>query len=127
MVVASKFNGEPLPRIPAHNVNNTIKMDFLKSSKKLKNSFFSISSTAYFAQNRISDFEENTSAYFLISSSVGTTIQLETFPVELSFAVSNLFNERYSNHLSRLKPNGIYDMGRNFMISLKVPFSMKGS
>ena len=40
---------------------------------------------------------------------------------KLSVNVTNLFDKVYINHLSLLKPLGIYDMGRNISLSVNVP------
>jgi iron complex outermembrane receptor protein len=39
----------------------------------------------------------------------------------ITLSGTNLTNETYINHLSRLKPDGIFNMGRNINIGLTYP------
>ncbi|MCB9361303.1 MAG: TonB-dependent receptor [Flavobacteriales bacterium] len=124
MVIGKRSNGDYLPRIPAHNLLNTIKAE-LKDIKSVKNLFLSIESNTIFEQNNIDEFEMKTPAYVVLGAKIGGDIYLGNQPLIVSLGVTNLLNQKYYNHLSRLKPDGIYDMGTNFVVSLKVPFNIK--
>ena len=124
MVIAKNSNGEYLPRIPAFNLSNTLKLD-LKNWKKLENSFISLTANTTFAQNFISDFETPTDLYVLLDVKIGTELKVGKQNLEISIGATNLLNKTYYNHLSRLKADGIYDMGRNLVVSVKVPFGIK--
>ena len=124
MVIAKNSKGEYLPRIPAFNLSNTLKLD-LKNWKKLENSFISLTANTTFAQNFISDFETPTDLYVLLDAKIGTELKLGKQNLEISIGATNLLNKTYYNHLSRLKADGIYDMGRNLVVSVKVPFGIK--
>ena len=39
----------------------------------------------------------------------------------MNLSANNLLNEKYFDHLSRYKNEGIYNMGRNFVVKLSVP------
>ncbi len=125
MVVAKDQQGNFLPRIPAFNLSNTLKVE-LKNWKKLENSFISLTANTIFAQNQIADFETPTSSYVLLDAKIGTELKVGKQNMEISVGVTNLLNKVYYNHLSRLKADGIYDIGRNFVLSVKVPFWIKG-
>lgn len=126
MVIAKNSNGEYLPRIPAFNLSNTLKLD-LKNWKKLENSFISFTTNTIFAQNFIADFETPTNSYILLDAKIGTELKLGKQRLELSIGATNLLNQSYYNHLSQLKADGIYDMGRNLVVSVKVPFGIINS
>lgn len=121
MVIAKKSDGTPLPRIPANNLKFTFKAE-IKDFKYLKYPFISFSTDVYFAQNKISFSETSTSDYTLLNAKVGGDILFGKQILKLSIGVSNILDIKYYNHLSRLKPEGIYNMGRNFTLSLKLPF-----
>lgn len=125
MVIAKNQQGNFLPRIPAFNLSNTLKVE-LKNWKKVENSFISLTANTIFAQNQIADFETPTSAYVLLDAKIGTELKIGKQNMEISVGATNLLNQPYYNHLSRLKADGIYDMGRNFVLSVKVPFGIKG-
>ena len=124
MVIAKNSQGEYLPRIPAFNLSNTLKVE-LKNWKKIENSFISLTANTTYAQNLISEFETPTGLYVLLDAKIGTELKLGKQNMEISVGISNLLNKTYYNHLSRLKADGIYDMGRNLVVSVKVPFGIK--
>ncbi len=103
---------------------NTLKFE-LKNRKKWENSFISLTANTIFAQNQIADFETTTASYLLLDAKIGTELKVGKQNMELSIGASNLLNKSYYNHLSRLKADGIYDMGRNLVVSVKVPFGIK--
>lgn len=123
MVVAKDEKGNYLPRIPAFNLNNTLKVE-LDNYKSLENPFFSITTNTIFAQNNFAEFETTTPSYVLLNAKVGADFALGKQKMEISIGATNLLNTQFYNHLSRLKPDGIYDMGRNFVFSVKVPFGI---
>lgn len=125
MVIAKDRQGNYLPRIPAFNLNNTLKVE-LNNFKKCENPFISLTTNTIFAQNNFAEFETATPSYVLLSAKVGADFALGKQKLEISIGATNLLNTKFYNHLSRLKPDGIYDMGRNFVLSVKVPFGIKG-
>lgn len=125
MVIAKDQQGNFLPRIPAFNLSNTLKFE-LKNWKKWENSFISLTANTIFAQNQITDFETPTASYLLLDAKIGTELKVGKQNLEISVGATNLLNTTYYNHLSRLKTDGIYDMGRNLVVSVKVPFGIKG-
>ena len=109
-------NDSYLPLIPANSLNNTVRVEY--NTKWLDKGYAFIKLNSTFKQNNVSGFETTTSGYDLLSVGFGGIVKL--FDNELSIAISgsNLTDKEYINHLSRLKPEGIYNMGRNFNIGL---------
>ncbi|MFV0541570.1 MAG: TonB-dependent receptor [Aestuariibaculum sp.] len=109
-------NKNYLPLIPANTLTNTLRVEF--DDFWLNKSFVFLKLTSTFNQNHISDFETRTGGYSLLDTGLGG--HFKVFNNEVSFTVSatNLTNKTYISHLSRLKPNGIYNMGRNINIGL---------
>ena len=70
-------------------------------------------------------FESVTDAYFLLHAGLGFKVRVQQQFLEFSVLASNLLNETYFDHLSTLKPMGLYNMGRNVTFNLVVPFGIK--
>ncbi|SFZ92850.1 iron complex outermembrane recepter protein [Flaviramulus basaltis] len=120
MVTGKQANDVFLPLIPANSLTNIIRLEFEKPWIKSGYAFIKLRTT--FKQTNISAFETNTDGYTLLSAGLGGSFTL--FKNELSVTVSgsNLTNKTYINHLSRLKPDGIFNMGRN--INLGFTYSL---
>jgi iron complex outermembrane receptor protein len=54
----------------------------------------------------------------------GTRIHLYQQPIMLSLQAQNLLNTRYLNHTSFYRLIELPEMGRNVILSLKVPFNI---
>ena len=121
IVIGKQKNGNYLPLIPANKFTNTLKTEF-KNKKWLQNGFGAITLESTFKQNNISEFETSTSGYNIVNLGVGGTIKLKTIDFNINLNMNNVFNESYISHLSRLKTNGIPNIGRNFITSLKFSF-----
>ncbi|HLV39009.1 TonB-dependent receptor [Xanthomarina sp.] len=115
-VTGKQDNDSYLPMIPANSLSNTLRVEFNTKWVDKLYSFVKLQST--FAQNHSNDFETNTPGYNLLSAGIGGNVSL--FKNNLNIAVSgtNLTNKTYINHLSRLKDEGIYNIGRNISVSL---------
>lgn len=116
MVTGKQNNGDYLPLIPANNLTNTLRIEFEKPWIKQGYAFVTLRSM--FNQNKISPFETSTDSFNLLSAGFGGSFNV--FKNELSIRISgtNLANKTYINHLSRLKPDGIFNMGRNINVGL---------
>ena len=66
----------------------------------------------------IGEFETKTNDYLLLTSGIGTDIQLKKSTFNLFLTASNLLNKQYLAHLSRLKTDGINNMGRNIVLGV---------
>ena len=120
-VTGKKQNGDYLPLIPANNWSNTIRTEF-----KIKNWFeagyATLNFTSTFNQNNVSGFETQSNGYTLVNLGVGGTVTLGKTMFDVNLNGNNLFDKRYIAHLSRLKNDGIPNIGRN--IVLGVNFSL---
>lgn len=105
-----------LPLIPANTLNNTIRVEFERNWFKEGYAYVKYSST--FNQKNVSDFESTTKGFNLLSAGFGATVKLFEKNLDISIAANNLTDERFTNHLSRLKPDGILNIGRNISFGL---------
>ncbi|WP_456438074.1 hypothetical protein, partial [Psychroserpens sp.] len=55
----------------------------------------------------------------------GGSVKLFENTLDISIAANNITNERNINHLSRLKPDGILNIGRNFSFGLNYTLSQE--
>lgn len=122
--VFGRANKENLPLIPPQKITTTLRAD-IKSVKAfaLKNLY--VQHIYSFAQNRVAAFETTTPAYNLLNAGASFTVKTGKQFVSINAGVSNLLNEKYFDHLSRLKAHGIYNIGRNFFITVSVPLEGK--
>jgi iron complex outermembrane recepter protein len=66
----------------------------------------------------VSQFETTTDGYSLLSAGFGAKAKLFNKELSFNFSANNITDKVYINHLSRLKPDGIPNMGRNFTLGL---------
>ena len=114
MVTGKQNQGNYLPLIPANTLSNIIRVEFEKPWLKKGYTFIKLRTT--FSQNNMSAFETNTNGYSILSAGFGGRFKLFKNDLEISVSGTNLINKRYINHLSRLKPDGIFNIGRNINI-----------
>lgn len=128
-----------LPFIPAPKLLTELRADFKKTGKSFKNLYLKAELDNYFRQNRAFtayNTETVTNGYTLVNAGVGTDIVSAKGNTlfTVNFAVNNLGDIAYQNHLSRLKyapenlatgRTGVYNMGRNFSVKLNVPLNFK--
>jgi iron complex outermembrane recepter protein len=118
-VTGKKSNSDYLPLIPANKLNSTLKVEF-KETKSIKESFSSINVEHFLNQNNTGLFETNTNDYTLLNFAVGSKIELSKVAIEFNFNINNLLNRNYISHLSRLKTDGIPNIGRNFIFGVNL-------
>ncbi|MBT8384577.1 MAG: TonB-dependent receptor, partial [Bacteroidia bacterium] len=118
MVIGKQENGDYLPLIPARELNNTLRTEFTMN-KWLQKGYASIKLQSVFDQNNISNFETVSTGYHLLHFSLGGEIKIYNTSFELNFNINNLLDTSYISHLSRLKSEGIQNIGRNMVIGLK--------
>ena len=107
---------EYLPLIPANSLTNTIRVEF--NSDAIQNSYAFIKLRSTFAQDNVNTFETTSDAYNLLSAGIGGTIKVFAHDMSVTLSATNLMNTEYVHHLSRLKPNGIFNMGYNVNLGL---------
>ncbi|MCG9791640.1 TonB-dependent receptor [Flavobacterium algicola] len=116
-VTGKKQNGDYLPLLPANNWNNTIRTEF-KIRDWLKDAFATLSYNATFSQKNVSGFETASSGYGLVNLGFGGNVTLGKTNFRINLNGNNLFNKSYIAHLSRLKTDGIPNIGRNIVFGL---------
>jgi iron complex outermembrane receptor protein len=116
-VTGKKENKDYLPLIPANNWNNTLRFE-LNDTSWLKESFATISLSSTFNQNNVSGFETRTGGYSIINLGLGGTFHFGKTKVEFTLNGNNIADKKYTAHLSRLKTDGISNMGKNWVLGL---------
>jgi iron complex outermembrane receptor protein len=71
-----------------------------------------------FNQNNSSAFETNTAKYTLLNLGFGGKIKVGSRIFELNLNGNNLLDQSYFSHLSRLKTDGIPNIGRNIILGV---------
>ena len=129
--------GEYLPLIPPLIFNSSLSQRFEPKSHWLTTMIPKFEMEYSAAQNKylaVGGTETATPAYTLFN--IGFTAEItyaDNEYIQLLFQANNLLNQVYQSHLSRLKyfeyyehsPSrryGIYNMGRNFVVKVIVPF-----
>jgi iron complex outermembrane receptor protein len=115
-VTGKQENDDYLPLIPANTINNTIRVEF--STKRLEEGYAFITYRTKLEQNNVSQFETMTDGYSLLSAGFGAKTKLFSNELSFNFSANNITDKMYINHLSRLKSDGIANMGRNFTLGL---------
>jgi iron complex outermembrane receptor protein len=116
-VTGKKQNGEYLPLIPANKWSNSIKTEF-KSGKVLKEGFAVVSVDYNLKQNNPSEFETKSNDYTLINFGLGGKINIGKSNFDVNLNANNLLNKTYISHLSRLKTDGIPNIGRTIVLGI---------
>ena len=115
-VTGKQDNGNYLPLIPANSITNTIRVEF--DTKIIQKNYAFIKLKSTFAQKNTSNFETSSAAYNLLSAGFGGTVNLFNKELNVTIAATNITDKTYLHHLSRLKPDGIFNPGRNIMLGL---------
>ena len=123
-VIGKQKNGDWLPMIPQNRIQGGIRIS-LKGLDVLKNNFVEINGNYAFKQDHITDHEEASDAYFLLNLGIGTSLKFGNQHFILSIHADNILDTQYMDHLSILREEGFYNMGRNISIKLSIPISGK--
>lgn len=116
----SLSDGGNLPFIPAPRLTSAIFWE-KKYDKTRASLFVEPEWVRCFEQNAPGQFETPTAGYNLINLHTGWTKKLNSHrSMEINLTAANIFNTVYADHLSRLKYYGLYNQGRNFILSVKM-------
>lgn len=111
-----------LPLIPANNLTNTVRVEFNNDKESsVRDGYAFITLKSIFNQNSISAFEEETDGYTLLNIGIGGHIQVFGQKMNVHISGNNILDKSYVSHLSRLKTDGILNIGRNINIGLSLP------
>ena len=108
----------PLSFSPPASMRNTI--TWKKNQFQIHAELYSIAN-----QNRVSKNESPTSGTNLINLGGNISIPIYNTMVDISLSLRNLLNNKYYNHLSFYRKVEIPEPGRNFQLSIKIPFKSK--
>jgi iron complex outermembrane receptor protein len=114
LMPSQKINTTFSASFPSRNVKTRSVLSLRKTSVYLQNRYS-------FAQNRVAENEAPTPAYSLLNAGLVLELGIMSQELQLDMAVNNLLNETYYDHLSRYKADGIYNMGRNLNIRIRLP------
>ena len=120
-VIGKQKSGVYLPLIPANSWTNTFRVEFTET-RRVKNTYASISLQTVFSQKNSNTFETSTSGYDLLNLSFGGDFTIHKIKFNSSIAINNVFNTSYINHLSRLKIDGIQNQARNLVLSININY-----
>lgn len=108
-----------LPFIPAVTLNNELRLE--PEINGLTGSFLKIGISNVFKQTRFDAFETETDGYTLLNAGIGASVKTRKSKVNIWITGQNLTDKVYYDHLSRYKPVGIYNMGRNITFGISTP------
>ena len=121
-VTGTLDNDESLPLIPANTFTNTLRVEFNKDATHwFKKGYGYITLRSVFDQNKISNFETITPGYSLLNLGIGGGVLFFGNEMNVRISINNALDKNYIAHLSRLKVDGISNIGRNISIGLQVP------
>jgi iron complex outermembrane receptor protein len=116
-VTGQQQNGDYLPLIPANNWNNSIRAEFERKNW-LSEGFAALTVSSTFSQDNVSGFETRSHGYTLVNLGFGGKVKLGKTAFDINLNGNNLFNRTYIAHLSRLKTDGVANIGRNLVLGL---------
>lgn len=118
-VTGKLSNDDYLPLIPANSLRNTFRVE-LHDGKTRKSSSAFVTLENTFDQKNVSDFETRTGGYSLLSAGIESSFQLQKVVLKLGVNGTNLTDKEYISHLSRFKPEGVFNIGQSINVNLKV-------
>ena len=71
-----------------------------------------------FKKSKVSAFETSSPGYAFVNLGLNSTITLKKSSLSISIAVQNLMNRSYTAHLSRLKADGLFNIGRTMSLGV---------
>ncbi|MCY1512496.1 Vitamin B12 transporter BtuB [compost metagenome] len=115
----NRASHSPLPFIPAASLSNELR--FEPEIKGIHDGFIRFGLNHAFKQGRFDTFETRTDGYTLIEAGIGGAFKVKQGKINVWLSGQNLSNKLYFNHLSRYKPVGIYNPGRNISFGVNIP------
>jgi iron complex outermembrane receptor protein len=116
-VTGKKQNEDNLPLIPANKWNNALKTEF-KPTKFIKDGFAVLNVDYTLDQNNPNQFETKSNDYTLVNLGFGGRITFGKTAFDVNLNANNLFDKTYISHLSRLKTDGVPNIGRNIVLGI---------
>jgi iron complex outermembrane receptor protein len=120
-VTGKLTSNDYLPLIPANSWTNTLRIEFDKTKKWIDKGYTFVTLQSVFSQNKVNAFETPSDGYNLLNCGLGGTVSVFEQPIDVRISANNILNKTYISHLSRLKIDGIPDIGRNISVGVSVP------
>ena len=120
-VTGKSSSDEYLPLIPANNITNTLRTEFVRKDSWLKSSYAFLTLKSVFKQDKVSGFETTTEGFSLLNIGFGGTVFIFKQSLDIRISGNNLLDRDYVSHLSRLKTDGISNIGRNINFGVSIP------
>lgn len=117
-VTGKQENGNYLPFIPAQKFWYEIRAE-KETLAFLKHPTIWMSALTALKQNKPSPYETETDGYTLVNAGINTEIKISNQLMNIGLLVNNIFDTKYFDHLSTLKPLNYYNQGRNVSLTLK--------
>lgn len=117
-------SGLALPFTPPLSVLGELEYTLPLNNGTFSDVFFSIFVQHFAAQNRVDRNEKATPGYTLANFSSGLDLTIRNQKFAFIFSVQNLADTKYMNHLSRYRLLNLPEQGRNFNVTMKVPFKL---
>ncbi len=111
-------DGNFTPYTPAQKITPLIRYNFKINSHLPIQSYTNIEYNL--AQNNTAPLEIATPEYALWNAGCSSIFQSGDKQIEIGLQVNNILDLAYFDHLSRFKNYGLLNIGRNFLISLKM-------
>ena len=109
-----------LPLMPANKWTNTLRVEWNKKDTQYRCYAFATLQT-FFDQNKVAEYETKTPRYNLFNVGIGGDIKVFDHKIGYKISGNNLFDKNYVSHLSRLKTDGIANIGRNIAFNVSIP------
>jgi iron complex outermembrane receptor protein len=123
LLIGKKTDDEYLPLMPADKIILNADIE-LPAAGVFSGNNFHIGLRNYLKQTHTAGNETPTPGYTLLDAGISSTIYWGNVPINLAVNATNILDKVYVNHLSLLKPLGVFDIGRNISLSANVPFTM---
>ncbi len=107
-----------LPFIPAARFTSAIRLE-KKLRGKISRVFAEPEYIYVMKQDLPARFETGTGSYYLLNFTSGITVPAAKGNWQIGLTATNITNNIYTDHLSRLKYYGLYNQGINFVLSAR--------
>lgn len=131
-VIAKRDDGMYLPLIPADRVTASIHAE-LSNWKFIFSPYAEVSANGTLRKTRLGENETTLPGYVLFNLLFGCDLKFEKQLLNISISCNNIFNKVYLDFMSRIKNMSTtiegntfyaYNMGRNIVFSIRVPFQL---
>ena len=120
--LSGEKKGYTLPFSPPESL--LLNLRYQKANfRYIKNAYAFLDYRLVASQTDIVPPEEMTESYQVVNLGLGGQIKIREQLLTISLQMRNLFNRRYFNHTSYYRLINVPDPGRNFILSISVPFS----